>query len=151
MDRVVIQEEDFDITKEMNLLRESSTSCNVGAIVSFVGIVRDLENKEINKMTLEHYPGMTEGALVAIIEQAKERFPIGNTTIIHRVGDLKKTENIVLVMTTSKHRGDAFKACEFIMDYLKTKAPFWKKEFSDSGNFWVDADKKDEIKADKWQ
>jgi molybdopterin synthase catalytic subunit len=151
MDKVTIQTADFDLTSEVNLLRSSASSSNIGAIVSFVGLVRDLEDTKIKKMSLEHYPGMTEKSLYGIIERARRRFPIGDTTIIHRVGDLKRTENIVLVITTSKHRGAAFEACEFIMDYLKTQAPFWKREFSEDGDFWVEANEKDEIKAKKWQ
>ena len=151
MDKVTIQTADFDLTSEVNLLRLSASSSNIGAIVSFVGLVRDLEDTKIKKMSLEHYPGMTEKSLYGIIKRARRRFPIGDTTIIHRVGDLKRTENIVLVITTSKHRGAAFEACEFIMDYLKTQAPFWKREFSEDGDFWVEANEKDEIKAKKWQ
>ena len=119
-------------------------------MVSFVGTVRDLDNASVNKMTLEHYPGMTEKTLESIVNKAQERWPIGNTTIIHRIGDLNINDQIVLVITTSKHRKAAFEACEFIMDYLKTEAPFWKKEHTTTDSSWVEAKNSDSIQKNKW-
>jgi len=119
-------------------------------VVGFVGTVRDLDNASIKKMTLEHYPGMTEKSLNAIVIQAQDRWPIGNTTVIHRVGDLPINDQIVLVITTSKHRKAAFEACEFIMDYLKTQAPFWKKEHTTTDSKWVEAKDSDQSETSRW-
>ncbi|SMM97822.1 Molybdenum cofactor biosynthesis protein MoaE [uncultured Candidatus Thioglobus sp.] len=143
MNKIAIQEQDFDLSTEVALLR--SNDGKIGAVVSFVGLVRDLEHTPIEKMTLEHYPGMTEKALQSIIDKAKKRWTIGNTTIIHRIGDLAANEQIVLVITSSKHRKAAFESCEFIMDYLKSQAPFWKKEYSKEGGQWVEAKPTDVI------
>ncbi len=149
MNRIIIQEQDFDLSTEVTLARGADS--NIGAIVSFVGTVRDLENESIKKMTLEHYPSMTEKALESIVEKAKNRWPIGNTTVIHRVGDLSINDQIVLVITTSKHRKAAFESCEFIMDYLKTQAPFWKKEHTATESKWVEAKDSDANQIDKWR
>ncbi|SMN16213.1 Molybdenum cofactor biosynthesis protein MoaE [uncultured Candidatus Thioglobus sp.] len=149
MNRIIIQEQDFDLSTEVALAR--GTDSNIGAIVSFVGTVRDLENESIKKMTLEHYPNMTEKALESIVEKSQKRWPIRNTTVIHRIGDLAINDQIVLVITTSKHRKAAFESCEFIMDYLKTQAPFWKKEHTTSESKWVEVKDSDSHQIDKWQ
>jgi molybdopterin synthase catalytic subunit len=148
MNKIIVQEKDFDLTTEVTLSRGSDS--DIGAVVSFVGTVRDLDNESINKMTLEHYPGMTEKALSSIVEQAQLRWPLGNTTVIHRVGELSINDQIVLVITTSKHRKAAFEACEFIMDYLKTQAPFWKKEHTTTESKWVEAKDSDLQQSNKW-
>ncbi len=148
MDKIVVQEEDFDLSTEVALAQANDG--NIGAIVSFVGLVRDLDDAPIQKMTLEHYPGMTQKALQSIVDEAKKRWEIGNTTIIHRVGDLVVNEQIVLVVTSSKHRKDAFDACEFIMDFLKTQAPFWKKEVSEEGGKWVEAKSSDQDRVKQY-
>ncbi len=135
MNKIVIQPNNFDLSTEVMLARNNDT--NIGAVVSFIGTVRDLSDEPISKMTLEHYPGMSEKALNDIANQAQQRWSLGNVTIIHRVGDLSANEQIVLVITTSKHRKSAFESCEFIMDYLKTKAPFWKKEYGKKTARWV--------------
>lgn len=124
---------------------------NVGAIVSFVGLVRDVNDGDtINTLTLEHYPEMTQKALQAIELEAKTRWDVIDSLIIHRVGTLKPLDQIVLVAVTSAHRGDAFKACEFIMDYLKTNAPFWKKELTNQGERWVEAKVSDDAATARW-
>jgi len=144
-----IQEADFDLTAEIASLRQGDSQ--VGAVVSFLGIVRDMnEGSQVKGMTLEHYPGMTEKALQEIVDQAKGRWDIFKTLIIHRVGRLLPEDQIVLVAVTSAHRGEAFFACEFIMDYLKTAAPFWKKEESLNGSRWVDARVADEAAMARW-
>ena len=148
MNKIIIQEKDFDLTTEIALARGGDS--NIGAVVSFVGTVRDLDNASIKKMTLEHYPGMTEKSLNSIVVQAQDRWPIGNTTVIHRVGDLPINDQIVLVITTSKHRKAAFEACEFIMDYLKTQAPFWKKEHTTTDSKWVEAKDSDQSETSRW-
>ncbi|XLZ70829.1 molybdopterin synthase catalytic subunit MoaE [Massilia sp. SR12] len=149
MSEVRIQTEDFDLSQEMAQLRAGKA--RVGAIVSFVGTVRDLnEGAAVAEMELEHYPGMTEQAIQAIIEQAKARWPIFGALVIHRVGPLKPMDQIVLVAVTSPHRGEAFAACEFIIDYLKTEAPFWKKEQTPEGARWVDARSSDDEALKKW-
>ena len=148
MHKIVIQEKDFDVGLEIAASRANDN--NIGAVVSFIGTVRDLEDEPIQKMTLEHYPGMTEKALKNIANQATKRWKIGNITIIHRIGDLAINDQIVLVITTSKHRQEAFKACEFIMDYLKTQAPFWKKEHTANKSRWVEAKKSDTISKQRW-
>lgn len=148
MNKILIQKQDFDLSTEVALARADDS--NIGALVSFVGLVRDLDSDKINKMTLEHYPGMTEKALESIVNKAQKRWPIGNTTVIHRVGDLDILDQIVLVITTSKHRKAAFEACEFIMDYLKTDAPFWKKEHTQSASQWVKSKTTDKDQTDSW-
>jgi len=148
MHKIIVQEQDFDLTTEVSLARKNSN--NIGAVVSFVGVVRDLNEEPITKMTLEHYPQMTEKALASIANQAHDRWNLGNITIIHRIGDLMVNDQIVLVITTSKHRKAAFESCEFIMDYLKTQAPFWKKEHTQSSSKWVKSKTTDEDKSDSW-
>ena len=146
---VRVQTEDFDAGFEINQLRTARK--DTGAVVSFVGQVRDMnEGDQVSQLSLEHYPGMTEKALEAIATQAKGRWDIFDVLIIHRVGTLKPTDQIVLVAVSSAHRGEAFKACEFVMDYLKTEAPFWKKEITPSGERWVDAKDSDEEMRQRW-
>ena len=148
METVLITEQDFDIDAEYSALK----AAGVGAVVIFAGIVRDsAENPELRAMTLEHYPGMTEQEIEAILEQAKARWPLQGMRVIHRVGRLLPEENIVFVGTASAHRGAAFESAAFIMDYLKTKAPFWKKEETATGASWVDARIADETALLKWQ
>lgn len=145
-----IQEQDFDISAELAALRKGDA--RVGAVVTFLGTVRDMnDGSEVKGMTLEHYPGMTEKALQEIIDQAKGRWDIYQTLVIHRVGLMQPEEQIVLVAVTSAHRGEAFAACEFIMDYLKTAAPFWKKEDTPQGSRWVDARVTDETAMSRWK
>jgi len=146
---VRVQTEDFDLSAEIALLRRHTPK--VGAVVTFIGTVRDLnEGEQVAEMELEHYPGMTEKALQDIIDQAKSRWDIFDALVIHRVGPLKPLDQIVLVAVTSAHRGEAFDACEFIIDYLKTQAPFWKKEQTPSGARWVDARVSDDEAMAKW-
>lgn len=146
---VRIQTEDFDLTTEVNQLR--LVNPKVGAVVTFVGTVRDLnEGAEVAEMELEHYPGMTEKSLQDIVAQAGTRWEFFDVLVIHRVGPLKPLDQIVLVAITSSHRGEAFAACEFIMDYLKTAAPFWKKEQTPDGARWVDARESDDRALEKW-
>ncbi|NOS96972.1 MAG: molybdopterin synthase catalytic subunit MoaE, partial [Methylotenera sp.] len=124
---------------------------DIGAVVSFIGQVRDLnEGDAVSQLTLEHYPGMTEKSLEAIVSQAKSRWNIFDALVIHRVGTLQPLDQIVLVAVSSAHRGEAFKACEFIMDYLKTEAPFWKKEVTNSGERWIDAKLNDDDARERW-
>jgi molybdopterin synthase catalytic subunit len=145
-----VQENDFDISAEIAALRKGDP--RVGAVVTFLGTVRDLnDGSQIKEMTLEHYPGMTEKALEEIVAQAKSRWDIYQALVIHRVGLLLPEDQIVLVAVTSAHRGEAFAACEFIMDYLKTAAPFWKKEETPEGGRWVDARVTDETAMARWK
>lgn len=147
---VRVQEADFDVSAELAALRANDP--RVGAAAAFVGIVRDLnEGDRVARMTLEHYPGMTERSIEAIIDEAKGRWQVLDALVIHRIGTLNPTDQIVLVIVTSEHRGDAFAACEFIMDYLKTRAPFWKKEETPQGARWVDARATDDAAADRWR
>jgi len=147
---VRVQQEDFDLGAELLALRQGNPK--IGAIASFLGLVRDInEGDAVAGMSLEHYPGMTEKALERIVEQAKTRWNIFDALVIHRVGDLKPTDQIVLVAVTGAHRGEAFSACEFIMDYLKTQAPFWKREQTAEGARWVDARESDEHAAARWK
>ena len=144
-----IQEADFDLSTEIAQLRQGDSQ--VGAVVSFLGTVRDMnEGSQVKGMTLEHYPGMTEKALEEILDQAKSRWDIQKTLVIHRVGPLLPEDQIVLVAVASAHRGEAFSACEFIMDYLKTAAPFWKKEDTPEGGRWVDARVSDDAAMARW-
>ena len=146
---IKIQESDFDVSSEIAALRKGDP--RVGAVVSFLGTVRDMnDGSEVKSMTLEHYPGMTEKALQEILDQAKARWDIYQTLVIHRVGPLLPEDQIVLVSVTSAHRGEAFAACEFIMDYLKMAAPFWKKEDTPEGARWVDARVTDETAMARW-
>jgi len=147
---VRITEDDFDAGREIAALRGSDR--RVGAVASFIGTVRDVNDEaQVLAMTLEHYPGMTEKALAAIVEEARGRFDILDALVIHRIGELKPTEQIVLVAVTSAHRGEAFDACRFIMDYLKTRAPFWKREQTPAGARWVDARASDDEAAARWK
>lgn len=144
-----VQQQDFDLTRELAVLRAGDG--RVGAVVSFVGTVRDLnDGSTVSEMELEHYPGMTEKALADIVLQARARWPLLGVLVIHRVGPLKPLDQIVLVACSSAHRGEAFAACEFIMDYLKTDAPFWKKEQTPEGARWVDARASDDSAKRKW-
>ncbi|BBB22825.1 molybdenum cofactor biosynthesis protein E [Abyssogena phaseoliformis symbiont OG214] len=149
MDKIIIQQQDFDLSTEIALVKKNDS--DIGAVVSFVGFVRDLDDATIQKMTLEHYPGMTEKALKSIVNQAKKRWSIGNIALIHRVGDLNINDQIVLVITSSKHRQSAFESCEFIMDYLKTQAPFWKKEHTQNKSKWVEAKNSDKSQKNRWE
>jgi len=147
---VKIQNADFDVGAEIATLRRNNPK--VGAVASFVGVMRDInDGSTVAEMTLEHYPGMTEKAIDEIIGQAKGRWDILDALVIHRVGTLKPADQIVLVVVTSGHRGDAFAACEFIMDYLKTRAPFWKKEQTGKDARWVEARQTDDIAAERWR
>ncbi len=147
---VRVQEDDFDLSKEVARLRAGRT--DVGAVVAFVGTVRDInQGDSVSTLELEHYPGMTEKALQEIREEAHRRWRLENSLIIHRVGPLEPMDQIVLVAVASRHRGDAFEAAEFIMDYLKTRAPFWKKERTPQGSRWVDARVSDQQAAQRWE
>lgn len=146
MNAVAVQEADFDVGVEIAAL--SANDDGAGAVASFVGLVR---GGDITDMTLEHYPGMTEQALEEIVAQARERWQCRNVRVIHRVGRLLPGDRIVFVGVSSAHRHDAFAACEFIMDYLKTQAPFWKKEKTAAGGRWVDARESDDRAADRWK
>ena len=147
---VRIQTADFDVSEEIAALRKGNP--RIGAVATFVGVVRDVnDDGTVAEMTLEHYPGMTEKAIEEIIVQAKGRWKVLDALVIHRVGTLKPADQIVLVIVTSGHRGDAFAACEFIMDYLKTRAPFWKKEQTGQGARWVEARATDDVAAERWR
>ena len=139
--KISVQRENFDLSQEV---RAIAAETSVGAVASFVGLVREVP------MTLEHYPGMTERAIAAIVEEARGRWSVLDCTVIHRYGDLAPGDPIVLVAVASAHRGDAFAACEFIMDYLKTRAPFWKKEHRAEGASWVEARASDDEAAERW-
>lgn len=146
---VRVQRDDFDLGLEVKALRGSDAG--VGAVAAFVGTVRDVnDGSGVSTLTLEHYPGMTEAALEEIAEQAHARWRLNATLIIHRFGELHPTDQIVMVGVASAHRGDAFAACEFIMDFLKTRAPFWKKEQTPAGARWVDARSTDDEAAARW-
>ena len=145
-----IQAEDFDIGQEHQALRAQDE--RVGAVCSFLGTVRSQsDGQSVSAMALEHYPGMTEKALEAIVVRARERWDILDALVVHRIGALRPTDQIVLVVVSSAHRGEAFAACEFIMDYLKTEAPFWKKEQTDKGGRWVEARASDEDATARWK
>ena len=147
---VRIQEADFGVGAELAALRAGDA--RIGALASFIGLVRDVSHGAgVSEMTLEHYPGMTEKALAAIVDEAKSRWDLYGALVIHRVGRLQPCDQIVLVAVTSAHRSDAFAACEFIMDYLKTRAPFWKREATAGGAHWVDARDSDDTAAARWQ
>jgi molybdopterin synthase catalytic subunit len=147
--RVRVQTQDFDLGAELSALRHEDA--RVGAVVSFLGTVRDMnEGANVAAMELEHYPGMTEQAIETIVEQACQRWPLFGARVIHRVGPLLPLDQIVLVVCTAAHRGDAFAACEFIIDYLKTEAPLWKKEQTPDGARWVDARVTDDTARQKW-
>ena len=146
---VRVQSADFDVGAEIaNLRRDNPT---IGAIASFIGLVRDVSSGDrVSELTLEHYPGMTEKALVKIVDEAKTRWDVLDVLVIHRVGVLQPTDQIVLVVVAGAHRGEAFAACEFVMDYLKTQAPFWKKERTADGNRWVEVRSSDDAAAERW-
>ena len=147
---VRIQAADFDVGAEIAALRAGNPK--IGAVASFIGVVRDVnEGDAVAEMTLEHYPGMTEKAIEEIVGQARGRWNIYDALVVHRVGRLKPTDQIVLVVVTGAHRGEAFAACEFIMDYLKTQAPFWKKEQGGTGARGVEARASDDIAAERWR
>jgi molybdopterin synthase catalytic subunit len=148
---VRIQTDDFDLGAEVAALRAGDAG--VGAVVSFVGTVRDRNGAgpaDISVLELEHYPGMTERSIESMIDAAFARFDIRGARVVHRVGPMRPTEQIVLVVVSSAHRGEAFQACEFLMDYLKTQAPFWKKETTPAGARWVDARVADDAAARRW-
>jgi len=148
--KVLVQSETFELGAEVDAMRAGRT--DIGAIASFVGLARDMnEGSGVAAMTLEHYPGMTEKALAALVEAANSRWDLLDVTVIHRVGRLLPGDPIVLVVVASSHRGEAFAACEFIMDYLKTQAPFWKKEETPDGERWVDARASDDAAAARWK
>jgi molybdopterin synthase catalytic subunit len=148
-ERVSVRHADFDLSSEVAALRAGDAG--VGAIVAFVGTVRDHSSgKDVNRMELEHYPGMTEAAIDAMIDAAQQRFDIRAARVVHRIGVLEPADQIVLVAVTSAHRGQAFQACEFLMDYLKTQAPFWKKESTSEGSRWVDARSSDDAALQRW-
>ena len=147
---VRIQTADFDGGAEIAALRRGNPK--VGAVASFIGVCRDAnDGAAVSRMTLEHYPGMTEKAIGKIVDEAKQRWKVMDALVIHRVGELKPTDQIVLVVVTGAHRGEAFAACEFIMDYLKTRAPFWKKEQTPGGTRWVEARASDDEAAQRWE
>lgn len=152
--RVVIQTEDFNVAEVLIQLR--AQDLRVGAVCSFVGTVRDTRmltgqaSDEVVSMALEHFPGMTESSIEAMIDEAHQRFDFYQAKVIHRVGELRPADQIVLVAVTSAHRGESFKACEFLMDYLKTQAPFWKKEETPEGAKWVDARVSDDEAMARW-
>ncbi|MDP9044037.1 MAG: molybdopterin synthase catalytic subunit MoaE [Pseudomonadota bacterium] len=148
--RVTVQENDFDLTAEIAALRASDSG--VGAVASFVGLVRDRnDGAGVQGMELEHYPGMTERTIEAMIDEAAARFQVRAARVVHRVGRLLPGDQIVMVAVASAHRGEAFAACEFLMDYLKTRAPFWKKEQTSQGPRWVDARTSDDAAVARWE
>jgi molybdopterin synthase catalytic subunit len=147
---VRVQVQDFDAGAEIAALRRGNAK--IGAVATFIGVCRDAnDGDKVTTMTLEHYPGMTEKALETIAAEAKQKWNVMDVLIVHRVGELKPTDQIVLVVVTGAHRGEAFAACEFIMDYLKTRAPFWKKEQTPQGARWVEARTSDDESAQRWQ
>ena len=150
MDTIRVQETPFDFAAEVEALRTGNPA--IGAVVTFLGLMRDFnEGDKVLAMTLEHYPGMTEKALGAIVEEARDRWELQGVRVVHRVGELLPADPIVLVAVASPHRGEAFRACEFIIDYLKTRAPFWKKERTESGERWVDARHSDDEAEARWR
>lgn len=146
---VRVQTADFDAGAEIARLRANDP--RVGAVASFIGVARDInDGAAVATLTLEHYPGMTERALEAICARARERWDLLDVLVVHRVGEMKPLDQIVLVVVTSSHRGEAFAACEFVMDYLKTEAPFWKREVTPAGSRWVDARESDDAARARW-
>ncbi len=146
---ISIQTQVFDVAAEEQQLRQGNS--RIGAVVSFLGLMRDInEGDQVNTMILEHYPGMTEKALAAIVDEAGQRWDLEGIRLIHRLGELLPEEPIVLVMVASRHRGEAFRACEFVIDYLKTRAPFWKKEVTPEGERWVEARHSDKDAESRW-
>ena len=149
MTTIRVQSESFDTARVLADLRAGDP--RIGAIACFIGLVRDVnERREVSTMTLEHYPGMTERELERIAAEASERWDLVDLAIVHRVGALRPTDEIVLVAVASAHRGEAFQACEFLMDYLKTRAPLWKKEATPDGDRWVESRDSDSAAADRW-
>ena len=149
LSRVSIQTADFDLSSEITTLRVQNK--RIGAVCSFIGTVRDRnDGLSVSSMALEHYPGMTEKAIEAMIDEAVRRFDIFGARVVHRIGLLQPLDQVVMVAVTSAHRGESFKACEFLMDYLKTQAPFWKKEQTPEGARWVDARVTDDVALAKW-
>jgi molybdopterin synthase catalytic subunit len=149
MNKVSVQQEPFDITAILEDMRRANPA--IGAVVTFIGQMRDINaGDKVSSMTLEHYPGMTEKALDKIVTEASQRWDLMGIRVIHRVGELKPLDPIVLVAVASSHRGEAFQACEFIIDYLKTRAPFWKKEQTSDGERWVDAQHGDIEAEQRW-
>ena len=147
---VRVQAEDFDVGAEIAALRRGNAG--IGAVATFTGLVRDVnEGDTVAEMELEHYPGMTEKSIEAIVAHASQRWRVIDALVVHRIGLLRPTDQIVLVVVASAHRGDAFAACEFIMDYLKTQAPFWKKEKTADGSRWVEARVSDAAAVERWQ
>jgi molybdopterin synthase catalytic subunit len=145
-----VQTEDFDPGAEIARLHAGRS--DIGAVVSFVGLVRETSHGEkLASMTLEHFPGMTERELLRIADEARARWKLDDVIVVHRVGELKPGERIVLVVTAAAHRGAAFEAAEFLMDYLKTRAPFWKREMRASGEYWVEARASDDAAAERWR
>ena len=150
MTTIRVQNQDLDPGAELDALRAGNAK--IGAVASFVGLVRDVnDGAGVSTLTLEHYPAMTQKALGGIVDEARARWELIDVTVIHRVGELRPTDQIVLVMVASSHRGDAFRACEFIMDYLKTRAPFWKKESTPQGARWVEARESDDLASSRWR
>lgn len=148
--KISVQTDPFDIATETAAITQSRT--DIGALASFIGLARDTNSgSEVTAMTLEHYPAMTEKALAAIVDEALQRWALLDVTLIHRVGRLLPGDPIVLVIVVSSHRGEAFAACEFLMDALKTCAPFWKKEETSAGERWVEARESDDVAAERWQ
>jgi len=146
---ISVQTQDFDAGAELAALRADPS---VGAVVSFIGTVRDVNlGDSVSTLTLEHYPGMTEKALEDIVAEARSRWQLGAVRVIHRIGTMQARDQIVLVAVAGSHRGECFAACEFIMDYLKTRAPFWKKEATDRGERWIDARGADDEAARRWE
>lgn len=146
--RISVQQESFDVGQETSVFAAGRT--NVGAVVTFTGIVRNTGADALNAMEIEHYPGMTEAALREIAEQATDRWSLADTLVIHRYGTLKPGDMIMMVATAARHRKDAFEAAEFLMDYLKSRAPFWKRELTDTGSQWVAALEEDEDALNRW-
>ena len=150
MNRIQIQTEPFDVTAIQNELRMNNPS--VGAVVTFLGLMRDMNERDrVSTMYLEHYPGMTEKALQEILDEADRRWDLLGVRVVHRVGELMPTDAIVLVAVASTHRGEAFRACEFVIDFLKTRAPFWKKERTGDGDRWVNARHSDSDAEKRWE
>jgi molybdopterin synthase catalytic subunit len=150
MNQIKVQTEPFDMAAIQDELRQASAG--IGAVVTFMGQMRDInEGEEVSVMTLEHYPGMTEKALQAIVDEADERWDLMGIRVVHRIGPLQPLDPIVLVAVASAHRGEAFQACEFVIDFLKTRAPFWKKEQTPSGDRWVDARHSDDQAESRWK
>ena len=148
-DLILVQEADFDISQHYQMLLKINPA-GTGAAVLFVGLVRDLDDAKVEAMQLEHYPGMTEACLQQIVDKAHQRWAIEGIHVVHRVGKLLRHEQIVLVGVTSRHRSDAFCACEFVMDYLKQDAPFWKAEFTENGKQWVKGKESDQQADKRW-